>query len=134
MIADLAKDLAAIGPYSWAAAIMAGLVVYLFVWHWLAGGFRTLPQRFASIGDLRGRSLHEIVAAVGEPVSRSAVADGKVVYQWMGDWYHIALLFEGDVCEGVTHEHQDASAAGAAVLIGFVILWGVRSLLFDVMR
>jgi hypothetical protein len=27
-----------------------------------------------------------------------------VLLQWQSDVYHIALLFEGDVCVGITHE------------------------------
>jgi hypothetical protein len=69
----------------------------------------SLQQKFASLGDLPGKSRTEIINAVGPPQSVSALGDGKTLLQWQminqAGGYHVALMFdENDLCEGVTHE------------------------------
>lgn len=64
---------------------------------------KRLNKKFIELGTLTGKSKQEIIAACGVPSSVSAVA-GKTLCQWMVPGYHIALLFNGDVCEGVSHE------------------------------
>ena len=44
------------------------------------------------------------LSVVGPPNSVSAAGNGKTLYQWLAAGYHIALLFDGETCEGVTHE------------------------------
>lgn len=63
-----------------------------------------LQQRFVELGQLTGKTRSEIIAAVGPPNSISAVGDGKSLLQWMASGYHIALLFDGEICLGVNHE------------------------------
>lgn len=70
----------------------------------LLPGGRALAQGFASLGNLAGRSKDEIVAVVGPYSSFSVTGPHQVLLQWQSDVYHIALLFEGDVCVGITHE------------------------------
>ncbi|MFE9967529.1 hypothetical protein [Streptomyces sp. NPDC005525] len=70
----------------------------------LLPGGRKLAQGFAGLGNLAGRSRDEIVAAVGPNSSFSIAGPGQVLLQWQSDVYHIALLFEGEVCVGITHE------------------------------
>ncbi|MEU0371200.1 hypothetical protein ABZ070_13220 [Streptomyces sp. NPDC006283] len=70
----------------------------------LLPGGRRLAQGFASLGDLAGRSKDDISAVVGPHSSFSVAGPGQVLLQWQSDVYHIALLFEGDVCVGITHE------------------------------
>ncbi len=64
---------------------------------------------FVALGDIRGKPLEEIVAAVGQPNSISAHPDGSL-YQWLnvtgGSSYHYAILFDRDgKAVGYTHQH-----------------------------
>lgn len=64
---------------------------------------------FVGLGDIRGKSLDEIVAAVGQPNSISAHPDGSL-YQWLGvtgdSSYHYAILFDREgKAIGYTHQH-----------------------------
>ncbi|MGW1293206.1 hypothetical protein [Streptomyces sp. NPDC002533] len=70
----------------------------------LLPGGRALAQSFAGLGNLAGRSKVEIVAAVGPYSSFSVTGPHQVLLQWQSDVYHIALLFEDDICVGITHE------------------------------
>ena len=50
-------------------------------------------------------SKSEIVRFVGAaPNAVSGLAEGKSLLQWLSDGYHIALIFDGEICEGVSHE------------------------------
>ncbi|MGB5064632.1 MAG: hypothetical protein WBQ37_12860 [Candidatus Competibacter sp.] len=70
---------------------------------------KDLAQRFASLGTIAGKSRQEIIASVGSPTSFSTMPEGKTLLQWQATGYHIALLFNGDVCEGVIHEYLSPS-------------------------
>ncbi|AKZ56320.1 hypothetical protein SAM23877_3273 [Streptomyces ambofaciens ATCC 23877] len=70
----------------------------------LLPGGRALAHGFATLGNLAGRSKDEIISAVGPYSSFSVAGPHQVLLQWQSDVYHIALLFEGDVCVGITHE------------------------------
>ena len=64
-----------------------------------------LANKFAALGTLTGRTEAEITAAVGmSPTAISALDGNRRLVQWQTTNYHIALSFDGDVCEGVTHE------------------------------
>ncbi|MFD5618926.1 hypothetical protein [Streptomyces yangpuensis] len=65
---------------------------------------RKLAQGFADLGNLAGRSKDEIAAVVGPHSSFSVTGPNQVLLQWQSDVYHVALLFEGDICVGITHE------------------------------
>ncbi|MFO1372011.1 MAG: hypothetical protein U1F42_06325 [Candidatus Competibacteraceae bacterium] len=67
---------------------------------------KDLARRFASLGTIVGKTKQEIVASIGPPSSFSTVSGGKTLLQWQATGYHIALLFDRDVCEGVTHEYS----------------------------
>ena len=88
-----------------------------FIWMMLAGAVlfgvigvavkapgNELARKFASAGTLTGKTAQEIVAIVGPPNSVSAIGGGRTLCQWMATGYHVALRFNGDICEGVTHE------------------------------
>lgn len=75
----------------------------MFGWLVKAPG-RALQQKFVSLGTIKGKTRIEIEAVVGAPNSISAAAGGMVLCQWMAVGYHIALLFDGDICQGITHE------------------------------
>jgi len=95
---DDASTFLFIGP------LIGGLILYAItrVLVRLPGVY--IRRKFNKVGTLRGKSFHTIVAIVGSPTSRSVTGNGKTLYQWMATGYHIALLFDGDICEGVTHE------------------------------
>ncbi len=63
-----------------------------------------LQNKFAAMGDLTVKTKTEIVSIVGPPNAVSAVGDGRTLLQWQLEGYHIALIFNGEVCEGVNHE------------------------------
>jgi hypothetical protein len=64
----------------------------------------TLQKKFISLGVLSGKTRTQITSVVGEPNSISGLGDGRSILQWMQTNYHIALIFNGDICEGVNHE------------------------------
>jgi hypothetical protein len=84
--------------------ILAGLILFGVITALVRAPGQNLHAKFVELGELKGRSRKEIEAAVGPPNAVSAIADGKSVCQWMQTGYHIALLFDGDICEGVSHE------------------------------
>lgn len=64
-----------------------------------------LPDKFAKLGTISGKTKAEILAVVGEPTHIDYhMPGGKVLLQWIVPKYHIALLFDGEICEGITHE------------------------------
>lgn len=70
---------------------------------------KALYQKFVDIGILQGKSKNEIIAKVGSPTSISGLPQGKTLLQWQATGCHMALRFNGDICEGITHQylHQD---------------------------
>lgn len=85
-------------------AVVGGLVLFGLISALVKASGHNLNAKFAQLGELKGRSRLEIEAVVGPPNAVSAIAEGKSVCQWMQTGYHIALLFNGDTCEGITHE------------------------------
>ncbi len=94
--------------------LIGGLILYAIMSALVRAPGALLRHKFEEVGTLRGQSLNTIVAIVGPPSARSVTASGKTLYQWMATGYHIALLFEGDVCEGVTHEFTDLPGRSSA--------------------
>jgi hypothetical protein len=81
-----------------------GFAAYFPVYHLMKAPGRQLASKFGELGDLRGKSLDEIVQFVGQPNGVSAAESGTVV-QWMLTGYHIVLIFDDDgKCLGVSHE------------------------------
>jgi hypothetical protein len=78
---------------------------------------RYLKRRFDALGDLRGKTLREIIDATAQPVSFSAATRGRKLVQWQATGFHIALLFDGnDKFVAITHLYarfvsQEAIAA-----------------------
>ena len=72
----------------------------------LSGG-RALALGFIDLGNMTGKTADEIIAAVGAPSARSAVAGGMLL-QWQAPGYHMALSFDADgTFRKITHEsHQ----------------------------
>lgn len=87
-----------------ALAFIGGLILFVLVSVLVRAQGSQLQQRFGSLGELPGKTKEEIIAVVGPPSSVSAAPEGKTVLQWMAPGYHVALLFEGEACLGITHE------------------------------
>ena len=74
-----------------------------------SGGGNNLPAKFAELGNIRGKPIEDIVAAVGPANSISSAADG-MLYQWQkfsaagGAHYAILVDSEGKAI-GYTHQH-----------------------------
>ncbi len=88
-----------------AGPLIGGFLLYGIIRAIILAPGEVLKQKFRDLGDLRGKSLEEIVAVVGTAQSLSGAADGRTIVQWMSAGYHIALIFDADAkCEGVSHE------------------------------
>lgn len=90
--------------FTFVLIILGGLVATVVVQMSVTSEGRSLQQKFIDLGTLSGRSKDEIVESVGAPNAFSSLADGKALLQWQKPGYHIALIFDGDICEGVSHE------------------------------
>lgn len=66
---------------------------------------RSLRSKFDRLGILKGKSKSMIITAVGAPNSISVVGPNQTLLQWQIAGYHIAILFTGEVCDGISHEH-----------------------------
>jgi len=83
---------------------LIGLLIYGFMQALVTIPGRILQENFRSLGTLTGKRKAEIIAKAGNPSSVSGLPDGKILLQWTATGYHIALVFNGDICEGVSHE------------------------------
>lgn len=83
---------------------VGGFVLYAITKAVVRAPGASLQRRFQKLGKLKGQHIASIIAAVGQPNSRSVSADGRIVCQWISTGYHIALIFSDNVCDGVTHE------------------------------
>ncbi len=94
----------------------------------VTGPGRRLCERFKALGDMTGKTVDEIIAGVGSPTSRSAMAHGQVLLQWQATGYHVALLFKAEGrMVGITHESAhfyDAprGCLGLVALVAVVML------------
>jgi hypothetical protein len=101
----------------YAIVIIIGLIIGIVNW-------LNQPSRgkFEQLGDIRGKSLQQVIESAGLPQSYSAQGPGKILAQWMAPGIHVALLFEyrgphgtdwGNIdahrhefiCLGVTHQY-----------------------------
>jgi len=64
----------------------------------------SLQNKFVRMGTLAGKTKAQIISVAGQPNSISVLPGGKTLLQWMATGYHIALTFNGEICEGVSHE------------------------------
>jgi len=86
---------------------------------------RVLSLRFATLGDMRGKTEGEIIAVVGPPSSVSSMAFGQSLLQWQATGYHIALLFDaGGRFLKITHEygHQAPAPSGCMILLTLIFV------------
>jgi hypothetical protein len=82
-----------------------GLVLYAIMNSLVRSPGASLRHKFQELGTIQGRTLHQIIAVVGPPNSRSVIGNGRVVCQWMATGYHVALIFTDDICDGISHEY-----------------------------
>lgn len=66
-------------------------------------------NKFASLGDIRGMPINEILERVGQPSSISTVPEGTL-YQWQritgSSGYHYAIMVDAENnAVGYTHQH-----------------------------
>lgn len=87
-------------------SIIGGLILYAVISMMVKAPGSSLQSKFVGLGTLKGKSKAEIISVVGPPNSISAAANGRTLSQWLATGYHIALLFDGETCEGVTHEFK----------------------------
>ena len=84
--------------------LIGGTFLFLFIALMVRIPGAALSKKFVALGELKGKTKAEIIAAVGNPSAISAAAEGKTLIQWRATGYHIALLFDtDDVCLGITH-------------------------------
>jgi hypothetical protein len=84
--------------------LIGGFALYIIIHFLVRAPGMMLQQKFVNLGTLAGKTKDEIIVVVGNPNSISGTPDGKVIMQWMSTGYHISLIFEDDICEGVSHE------------------------------
>jgi len=84
---------------------------------------RVLSLRFVTLGDMRGKTEDEIIAAVGPPSSVSSMTFGQSLLQWQATGYHIALLFDAERrFVKVTHEYAHQAPAPPSGCMIFLAL------------
>lgn len=87
----------------YALAIIIGLII----------GILTLVKRpsaskFNRLGDIRGKTLQEVIDSAGLPQSYSSPSPGQILAQWIAPGFHVALLFEYNGPEGGDWGNIDA--------------------------
>jgi hypothetical protein len=83
---------------------IGGIVLYFIISAVVKAPGYSLQQKFVGLGSLTGKTKAEIIRVVGPPSSFSSLSGGKTILQWMATGYHISLIFNGELCEGVSHE------------------------------
>lgn len=77
---------------------VAGIILYLIIGAVVKAPGNVLATKFASLGDMTGKTYTQIRSVVGpeSSISSKVNEDGKVVKirQWMSTGYHIVLLFD----------------------------------------
>lgn len=86
--------------------VAGGLLLFALISVAVRARGYALARKFAKAGPLAGKTKTEIIALVGPPNAVSVMPQGKTLNQWLRPGYHIALLFEGEICESVTHEFR----------------------------
>jgi len=96
------------------ATSVVGFVLYLVTQFFVTLPGNLLGNKFRSLGVIRGKHINDIVRVVGSPTSVSWNGDEQVM-QWMATGYHIVLVFQNDICQGVTHEFSQAPGAAPSL-------------------
>ena len=96
-----------------------------FILYVITNVFVMLPgsqmrSKFVSLGDMRGKHKNEIFRVVGNPNSVSALVDGELL-QWQATGYHIALHFQNNICQGISHEYSASNPMNINVVPSAII-------------
>jgi hypothetical protein len=89
------------------AIIAVPLGIYLGYWYFEGrhkAEANALKNKFFQLGNLRGMPRNKIEQTVGKPNSWSSIGQNKVICTWQTLKYHITLIFENDICQGVQSE------------------------------
>ena len=77
---------------------LGGILLYFLTTAFVKAPGKVLASKFASLGNMTGKTYEDIKKVVGveSSISRKAMDDGSVVTirQWMATGYHIVLLFD----------------------------------------
>lgn len=93
------------GILGFIAIFFIGSILFALQKHAVTSPGRELHRKFVALGNVMGKTKSEIIAQVGPPTSISALAAGKTLLQWQATGCHMALRFNGESCEGITHQH-----------------------------
>lgn len=84
--------------------IFGAIILYVLISALVKAPGKLHQRKFISRGKLAGKTKKEIIVTAGLPNATSALPGGKSLLQWMATGYHISLIFNGEICEGVHHE------------------------------
>jgi hypothetical protein len=87
-------------------AEIGGLLLFALIGFIVRAPGASLASRFAQLGDLKGKNVLDIIAAVGNPQAETQLANGTRLVQWQATGFRIALLFAGDECLDITHQSR----------------------------
>lgn len=65
-----------------------------------------IQKKFSMSGDPKGKTKDQIHDGMGKPTHIYYFVDGQSLSQWRTKNYHLVLLFDGDICSGITHESK----------------------------
>ena len=82
------------------------LTGWWIIWGRAAADARALRDKFVSLGTLAGKRLADIERVVGKPKSWVTIGQNRFRYCWGTQKYHVTLVFQGDICEGISNEIQ----------------------------
>jgi hypothetical protein len=89
--------------------LIVPFVVWLFIHAAASSRMNSAADGWNRMGEVRGRTLDEVVGFVGPATSISQIADGQL-YQWIHTssvgGFHIAMLFKDGICLGITHQSR----------------------------
>jgi hypothetical protein len=92
-------------PWVIGAIVVGGALSAAFAQGNVTAPGRQLHQKFVSLGTIAGKTKDEIIAVAGQPTSISSLGNGKTLLQWQATGCHVALRFNGEICDGITHQH-----------------------------
>lgn len=85
--------------------LIGGLLLYAVISAAVKAPGVSLRSQFQSLGVVKGKTLSQIAAVVGNPSAISYMGDGTILRQWQATGYHVALLFDSnEICLGISQE------------------------------
>lgn len=85
----------------WFLALVGGAIMALITWGVRSNPAKKLRDRVLALGELKGRSLNDVVASLGDPDERTTSQDSSEVLQWNArmSWGFGKLLRREATCE-----------------------------------